>query len=158
MFQPRITLRDSSVGEQGWGSGESTRLPPMWPGFDSRTRRHMWVELVVGSRPCSERFSLGTPKFPLSTKTNVSKFQFDLETVERRATLWIPLKFPFSCPGIALEGVVYSIVVTRRIKISVKHSYNYLYVKIICVSICVHVKSMMTMVIMTSTQKLYVVS
>ena len=28
----------------------------MWPGFDSRTRRHMWIEFVVGSRPCSERF------------------------------------------------------------------------------------------------------
>ena len=22
---------------QGWRSGESTRLPPMWPGFDSRS-------------------------------------------------------------------------------------------------------------------------
>ena len=32
--------------------------PPtaMCPGFDSRTRRHMWVEFVVGSLPCSERF------------------------------------------------------------------------------------------------------
>ena len=26
-------------GEQGWRSGESTRLTPMWPGFDSRSRR-----------------------------------------------------------------------------------------------------------------------
>ena len=49
--------------ELGWRSGESTRLPPMWPGFDSRTRRHMWVEFVVGSRPCSEGFSLGSPIF-----------------------------------------------------------------------------------------------
>ena len=23
-------------GEQEWRSGESARLPPMWPGFDSR--------------------------------------------------------------------------------------------------------------------------
>ena len=66
----------------------------MWPGFDSRSRRHMWVEFVVGSRPCSERFFSGYPSFPPSTKTNISKFQFDLETVERRATPWIPLKFP----------------------------------------------------------------
>ena len=44
---------------QGWRSGGSARLPPLWPGFDSRTRCHMWVEFVVGSRPCS-------------------KFQFDL--------------------------------------------------------------------------------
>ena len=38
-------------------------LPPMWPGFDSRTRRQMWVEFVVGSRPCSGRFSPGTPQY-----------------------------------------------------------------------------------------------
>ena len=44
--------------------GESTRLPPMWPGFDSRTRRHMWVEFV-GSLLCTERFSPGTPVSPL---------------------------------------------------------------------------------------------
>ena len=48
-----------SFREQGWRSGESTRLPPMWPGFDSRTRRHMWIEFVLGSRPCSERFFSG---------------------------------------------------------------------------------------------------
>ena len=29
------------VGEQEWHSGESTRLPPMWPGFDSQTRRRV---------------------------------------------------------------------------------------------------------------------
>ena len=53
-----------STGVQGWRSGESTRLPPMWPGFDSRTRRHMWVEFV-GSLLCTERFSPGTPVSPL---------------------------------------------------------------------------------------------
>ena len=51
-------------GWQGWGSGESTCLPPMWPGFDSRSRCHMWVEFVTGSRPCSEGFSPGTPFLP----------------------------------------------------------------------------------------------
>ena len=49
-------------GEQGWRSGESARFPPMWPGFDS-ARYHMWVEFVVGSRPCSEGFSPGSPVF-----------------------------------------------------------------------------------------------
>ena len=38
-------------GEQGWCSGESTRLPTLWPGFDSRTRHHMSVGFVVDSRP-----------------------------------------------------------------------------------------------------------
>ena len=40
-------------------------------------------------------FFSGHSGFPPSTKTNNSKFQFDLETVERRATPWIPLKFLF---------------------------------------------------------------
>ena len=69
------------IGEQGWCSGESARLPPMWPKFDSRTRRHMRVEFVVGSRPRSERFFSGFSGFPLSSKINISKFQFDLESV-----------------------------------------------------------------------------
>ena len=43
--------------------GESVRLPLMLPELDSRTRRHMWVEFVVGSRPCSEGFSQGSPVF-----------------------------------------------------------------------------------------------
>ena len=49
---------------QGWRSGESTRLPPMWPGFDSQTRRHTWVEFV-GSLLCTEMFSPGPPVSPL---------------------------------------------------------------------------------------------
>ena len=49
---------------QGWRSGQSTRLPPMWFGIDSQIRRHMWVEFV-GSLLCTERFSPGTPVSPL---------------------------------------------------------------------------------------------
>ena len=56
----------SILGEQGWYCGASTRLPPMWPGFKSRRRSHMWVEFVVGSLPCSERFFSGYSGFPLS--------------------------------------------------------------------------------------------
>ena len=52
-----------SLGEQEWRSGESARLPPVWPGFNSRTRHHMWVELVVSSRPCSEGFFLRVFRF-----------------------------------------------------------------------------------------------
>ena len=38
----------------------------------------MWVEFVVDSRPCSERFYSGCSGFPLSSKTNISTFHFDL--------------------------------------------------------------------------------
>ena len=41
----------------------ASRLPPVCPRFDSQTWRHMWVEFVVGSRPCSEGFSPGSPVF-----------------------------------------------------------------------------------------------
>ena len=71
-----------SKGEQKWRSGESARLPPMCPGFDSWTRRHMWVELDVGTLLCSERFFFGYSGFLLSLKTNISKFQFHLECTD----------------------------------------------------------------------------
>ena len=54
-------------GEQGWRSGESARLLPMCPGFDSRTRRRMWAE-SVGSLLCSERFVSGNSGFPSPQK------------------------------------------------------------------------------------------
>ena len=56
--------------ERGRCSGESTRLPPMCPGFDSRTRCRMWVEFV-GSLLCSDRFFPGFSGFPLSPKTHI---------------------------------------------------------------------------------------
>ena len=37
---------DFKITEQGWRSGESTRLSPRWPGFNSQGRCHIWVEFV----------------------------------------------------------------------------------------------------------------
>ena len=69
-------------GSKGWRSGKSTLLPQMWPGFKSWRRRRMWVNFVVGALLCSERFFSGCSSFPLSLKTNVSKFQFDQNQVD----------------------------------------------------------------------------
>ena len=63
---------------QGWHSGEITRLPPMWPGFDSQSRRPMWVEFV-GSLLYSTliytllaaRGFLQELRFPLSSMTKI---------------------------------------------------------------------------------------
>ena len=44
--------------------------------FPVNPGRHMSVDFVVGSRPYSERF--------FSSKTNISKFQFDLESEGHR--------------------------------------------------------------------------
>ena len=52
---------------QGWRSGESTCLPPIWPEFDFRTRGQMWIEFV-GSLLCHEGFSRGTRIFPSHQK------------------------------------------------------------------------------------------
>ena len=50
--------------------GDRVGLPSMWPGFDFRSRCHMWIEFV-GSLLCHERFSPGYSGFPLSSKTNI---------------------------------------------------------------------------------------
>ena len=76
-------------GSREWHSGESARLPPMWPRNKSRLRHHMWTESVVRSLPCSERFFFGYSGFPHSSKTNISKFQFAQESGRRRTTLWM---------------------------------------------------------------------
>ena len=35
IFLNDISQQARGGGEQGWRSGEGTRLPPMWPGFKS---------------------------------------------------------------------------------------------------------------------------
>ena len=76
-----MVLSSSDIlGEKEWRSGENISLPPMWRGFDFRTPSHLWVEFDVGSCPCFERFSSGYSGFPFSSKTNISKLQFDLES------------------------------------------------------------------------------
>ena len=47
------------------------------PGVDAI---RMWVEFVIGSLPYSERFFPGYSAFPFSSKTNISKFQFNQES------------------------------------------------------------------------------
>ena len=54
-------------------------LRPVWGGFKSWHRYHMWVEFVVGSLLCSEIFFSRHSGFPLSPKTIIFKFQFDQE-------------------------------------------------------------------------------
>ena len=55
----------------------------------SQRWRHMWVEFVVGSPPCFERFFSRYSRFLLSTKTNIFKFQLDHESGRQRTSLWM---------------------------------------------------------------------
>ena len=57
-----------------------TLLSGYW--LKSRSRRHIWAEFAAGSLLCSETFFSGYSGFPLSLKTNTSKFQFDLERMD----------------------------------------------------------------------------
>ena len=55
-------------GTLNWRSAEEIRLPPMWSGFVSRRRHHMWVELLL-----VRSFAPGTTVFPSPLKlTSIS--------------------------------------------------------------------------------------
>ncbi len=81
---------DRGAGMAQWR--ERARLPPMWPG-SFPVRYHLWVEFVVGSRPCSEGFLQVLP-FSSLHKNQHSKFQFDLDT---RTCLYELLSSYVSC-------------------------------------------------------------
>ena len=60
------------------GKGRKKREVDLNPGVDTICG----LSLVVGSLLCSARFFSGYSGFPLSSKTNTSKFQFDLERTD----------------------------------------------------------------------------
>ena len=97
-----------SKGEQEWRSGESTPLPPMWLGIDSRTRRNMWVQFLVGSLLCSERLFLCVLRFsPLLKNQHFqilirSRFQWtNSHYVE------VPLQIPILFNDMEMSGPVF---------------------------------------------------
>ena len=65
--------------------------PSSIPGLDVICGLSLLLVLIPSLRVFLRVLQLSS----LNAKTNISKFQFDLETVERRATPLIPLKFPF---------------------------------------------------------------
>ena len=75
--------------EQGWRSGESTCLPPIWPGQFKFQCGRVCAEFVVGSLLCSERFFSRSFSFPLSSKTNIFKFELDQVSGRWRTTKWM---------------------------------------------------------------------
>ena len=93
----------------------------MCPGFDSWTRRHMWVEFVIGSLLCSERFFSGYSGFPLSPKTNISKFQFHPDA----GPPWKPLRVEWSFLGKYHDWMVIDwMVITLSSKERWKSAHN----------------------------------
>ena len=86
------------------------------PGFDSRTRRHMWAEFV-GSLLCSERFSPGTPVFPSLQKPTFDLIWFDL--LPRQWGLGLVFGFLFFFPRSVTNRCLVS-----RAHASLLHAYG----------------------------------
>ena len=63
-----------SLGQQGWCSGDSARLPPMWPRLDFQTQHHLWVEFAGSLRG----YSPGTRVFPYPQKPTFDLIWFSL--------------------------------------------------------------------------------
>ena len=57
----------------------------------------MWVEVLVGSHSLVRVFFSGFYGFSPSTKTNISKFKFDLEAVGKEPLCGGATAFPFIC-------------------------------------------------------------
>ena len=71
----RKTELVSCLERKGDGSGESTPQLPLWPGFKSQGRHHMWVELLLvfllapgGFSPCTSVFP--SPQKPPRPNSN----------------------------------------------------------------------------------------
>ena len=84
---------------------------------NSLTRRR--IEFVVGSLACSERFFSGFSGFPLSSKTNISKFQFDqdyCQALYHEPLAWViakalpvfDIKFTFSLSVRSVQDLSFS--------------------------------------------------
>ena len=72
---PSTAFLIAFYGNQGWRSGESPRLPPVCPGSILGPGVISGLSLLLVL--CSEKFFSGYSGFPLSSKSNISKFQFD---------------------------------------------------------------------------------
>ena len=82
------------IGAGIWGSKDGAVVKALaskrslLPGFDCQIWRHMCVEFVVGSHPCSEGFPLGSPVF-LPPQKPTLQIPIRPENSVRRATLWM---------------------------------------------------------------------
>ena len=95
----------------------------MRPGFESWRQHDIWVEFVVGSLRCSERFFSG---FSFSSKTNISKFQFDQESGTRRTTIKVDVLPPNRYWFISLWCSMWSVILfTFAIALTLKLSFVY---------------------------------
>ena len=68
----------------------------------------MWVEFLVVFLPCSERFFSGYSGFPLSLKTNISTFQFDLDYCQ---TLYDDSLVPVIAQALSVFDIKFNLII-----------------------------------------------
>ena len=74
----------------------SPQLPPSWPGFQTLRRRHLWVEIVVGSLPCFKRFFPGVSCFSPLVKNQ--HFQINSNSIWNARTRFNEFIWTPKCP------------------------------------------------------------
>ena len=81
-----IIFEGQKTGNEDSRSGAKEKMPPdsSSPGSDVKSEQ--------SSSSCP-RFFFGRSDFSLSSKTNISKFQFDLKYCSRGATSWMPISW-----------------------------------------------------------------
>ena len=72
-------------GDHGW----RTLLPPVWPGLQIPVSTPYVGWVCCWFSPLLREVFLRVLRFSLSSKTNISKFQFDQESGRRRTTYWM---------------------------------------------------------------------
>ena len=78
-------------------------------------RRHVWVEFVVGSRPCSEGFSPDSPVFFPPQKSTL----LNSNSVQRQWMMTHFVKTPLQIPIIIIIIIIIIIVIIIIISISI---------------------------------------
>ena len=81
--EAKFGKQKNNNGLQGSRSGESTCLPPVWPGIHSQSSAILGLSLLLVLYSAPKGFSLGTPGFALCSKSSISKFQFDLHSNDK---------------------------------------------------------------------------
>ena len=98
----------------------------MWPGFDSQTQCHKWVEFVVGFRPCSKGFSPGSPVFlPPKKSTFLNSNTIGNSSATGLSVVWL------LCVTLVKTKLIYFIFLHFSQSFLAVHKY--MYIKCTCI-------------------------
>ena len=91
LAEPNLPVGTNSIlyiWGRGWRSGESKRLPPVWPDFKSQCRAIFGLSLLLALSFAPRGFSPGTPVFRSSQKPTFPNSNF-ARNGKLRTTMWM---------------------------------------------------------------------